>query len=157
MIKAHRLVISDLIHDNVDILPPSEIDKRGFPRIFEEDTVMFCHDSRWHATHQWSITIIHLHRHRPTSIGIPFDCINISDDKIFGPGIIIRPEDYGKHNIPIIWEEGLKTQLAFVVEKGTYITTDHNVNYIKYPNTAKFTMRQGNNRRVRGVRRKASN
>lgn len=150
MIHADRILLDEIIHDNVELLPHDHIEACGFKKIFEEHTVMFCYQGRWHTSHEQAVSLIHLRR--ATRIqGMDFERIIITKDKSFDNGRIVLPEDYEKYDIPILWGDGYKTQLVFVYRDGIYITSDYNCQYIRYPAKAPY-MRRCGSKMSRGVK-----
>jgi hypothetical protein len=152
MIKARQLIIDDIIFEHVEILPHDEIENHGFRKIFEEYSIMFCHHGRWHASHEKAVSLIHL-RHNTQGVhrGEKFERIVISSDKSYDDGRIILPQDYDVYNIPILWKDGYKTQLVFIYQDGIYITSDFNVQHIKFPPTSPY-MRRWGRKLSRGVK-----
>ncbi len=133
MIPALRISIGDITYQNVKIAMSEEVDQLGLIPVLGEHTVMFKHNNKWHACHNWELKLIHLSRNRCKVPGaIPYERLVISADKIYGPGMYVTNEVLREAGVRDLWL-GIESQIAFHSIEGTFISTDYAITSIVFP------------------------
>jgi len=132
MIHAIRLSLGDATFDNVDIISGPDLDEYGLDKVLGEYTLMFKHNNRWHASHMYNISTIHICTGRLDIPGVLYDKIVLDGDKIFGPGKIIKHSQLIELGLHLAHETLMAEHIAFTCPEGVFITRHWKVSNIVF-------------------------
>jgi len=125
-IKVARITIDgDKIHQNVTIYQGEEL--KRIPNFFEDSDFAFRSHQGLFVLPYYNVTVVQLDT-VPRNIGadgVKIKRLSLSSDISFQNALLIPPQHYVKHGIPLIFPK--TDQFAFCDLQGTWVSSDYQV------------------------------